>query len=114
MNKEEEVLVQGACASCKFGTIKAYLIVLDNYGFTINDKKVATDITLGNVFAAPCFGICKANPNIPKPCVPTVISWSGLYRKFLVNDYLYPLLDSSTGTCALGFPKCIKFLKSGQ
>jgi hypothetical protein len=111
----KEFIVQGAVCRCKYGSGPGKLKVIENNFFKINGSKLsATTMTLGNVFEAPGFGKCNANPLFPKPCMPTVTEWSGGFKGLRTSYGGNPLTDKSKGTCSQGCPGCIEFVQTGQ
>ncbi|GHT35398.1 hypothetical protein FACS189434_13140 [Bacteroidia bacterium] len=136
-NMAKEFLVEGALCMCKFGASPGKLKVTDNHssGVTVigkgaspgklkvtdntffkanGGKLVATSQTLGNVFDPPGFGVCKVSPMSPKPCVPAITMWSGLFAGLKTSAGAQPLTDESKGTCGSGVPQCIEFMMTGQ
>lgn len=110
----KEYVVQGALAKCQFGATLGVLKVLDNSGVYMNGKRAATTQTLGNPFQPPCFGLCNINPSSPKPCTPTVTSWTDFYDGVCINNGSFPLTETSKATCAMGCPHCISMQTTGQ
>jgi len=111
----KEFLVQGAMGMCKFGASPGRLKITDNTFFKANGNKlVGTSLTLGNVFDPPGFGVCKATPMSPKPCMPAVVQWSGFFQGLKMMTGAHPLTDKSKATCSTGAPECIEFTMTGQ
>lgn len=110
----KEYVVQGAICMCQFGAAPGMLKVTDNQGVYMNGKLAATNMTLGNVFQPPGFGICKMNPMIPKPCMPAVTMWTDFYDGMSINGSSLPLTDTSKATCGAGTPHCISLQTTGQ
>lgn len=109
----DEYVVNKAVCICKLGLAPGILKVMDNTGVYMNGKQTATTMTLGNTFEPPGFGSCKKSWP-PIPCVPAITKWTDCYEGVSINGTSYPLLDSSQGTCALGFTNCISIISTGQ
>ncbi|WP_052100744.1 PAAR-like protein [Porphyromonas gulae] len=110
----DKFIVEGALCTCKFGTAPARLIILSPDRAHMNGgKSIADTMNIGNVFQPPGFAMCNSTYP-PKPCVPAVIQWSGAFDQIKFNRVTSPLLSTSKGTCALGCPHCIEFIKEGQ
>lgn len=110
----KEYAVQGALALCQFGASPGILNVSDNTGVYLNGKRAATTQSLGNTFQPPGFGLCRINPSSPKPCTPSVITWTDFYEGMSINNGSFPLTETSKATCAMGCPNCISLQTTGQ
>lgn len=110
----KEFIVDGAPCMCKYGAAPGKLKVTNQQFFNINGNKLgSTTLAVGNVFYPPGFGMCKVNPMMPKPCMPSVTEWKGQFDKISVMGG-YLLTDKSKGTCGSGSPDCIEFMQTGQ
>src|SRR5574344_2539219 len=109
-----EYVVEKAICICQFGSTPSRLRVTDNFIVHMNGKLVATNMTLGDVFDPPGFGMCNINPSSPKPCMPSVAQWTEFYKGVVIGNSSYPLTNTSQGTCALGCSNCIMLKTTGQ
>lgn len=111
------VVCQGAKCMCKFGTAPGNLLVLTQAKHFVNDpqgvqKPIASHLDIGATFKPPFFGSCSKMNN--KPCTPAITAWKDYYEDVELSHGGMPLIDKSTGTCAMGSSGCISIIDHGQ
>jgi hypothetical protein len=109
-------IIDTALCMCKFGTAPGRLKVNSHKLMVLNhgDKKIATSLELQNAFYPPGFGTCTCNSPFTRPCVPSIIQWSNVYKRMRLPGNAYPLMPDSKAACAICGAECIDITFHGQ
>jgi hypothetical protein len=107
---------QGAVCKCSFGSAPDKLVVKSHHKDYFNDegieKLAVTTKELGQTFENNSFGSCSKMNN--SPCKVTLTGWLDPREKLTLSNGGKAILETSTATCPVGCPGCIRIVFHGQ